>query len=317
MTYSRRDKLPEQLAAKDDMNALIEEINSSLLELVGQTAKQMPGLASAVIVLIITRFIANFVRRATRKLAYSTLKSLSLQSLLIQTSYVAAWTFGVLLACTLAFPGLGFADIIGLLGLGSVAIGFAFQDIFKNFLAGILLLLQEPFSLGDQIIVDSYEGTVEEIALRSTQIRTYQGELVVMPNSVVFTSPVQVMTGKPKRRTDLSIGVDYNTPLPKAVETLQKAANSVEGVANNPSVEVDITGFGDSAIDLVVRYWTASEIKSVRRIRTQMMIALKQACDNADISIPYPIRTVYHFDQEKFSDNLGLQEPADNHQHAN
>ena len=244
------------------------------------------------------------MRRAVQKIAFKTLRSLSLQSLLIQTSYAFTWVIGILFACTLAFPDLGFADIIGLLGLGSVAIGFAFQDIFKNFLAGILLLLQEPFSLGDQIIIEDFEGTVEEIALRSTQIRTYQGELVVMPNSVVFTSPVQVMTGGPKRRTDLAIGVDYNTPLPEAVRVLQAAASSVEGVADIPSVEVDVTSFGDSSIDLVVRYWTQSEKKNVRRSQTQVMIALKQACDRAEIIIPYPIRTVYHFDQQQFTDNV-------------
>jgi len=125
------------------------------------------------------------------------------------------------------------------------------------------------------------------------------------------------MTGKPQRRTDLAIGVDYRTPLPMAIETLSAAAKSVAEVDPNPSVEVDITGFGDSAIDLVVRYWTHPEQKSVRRIKTQMMLALKQACDDANINIPYPICTVYHFDQEKYSDaepieNSMAQTSADN-----
>ena len=119
--------------------------------------------------------------------------------------------------------------------------------------------MQEPFSLGDQIIVGDYEGTVAEIALRSTQIRTYRGELIVMPNSIVFTSPVQVMPGRPQRRTDLAIGVDYNTPLPKAVKVLQKAASSVEEIKPSPAIEIDIVGVGDSSIDLIVRYWTHSE----------------------------------------------------------
>ncbi|MEL7224802.1 MAG: mechanosensitive ion channel family protein, partial [Cyanobacteria bacterium J06576_12] len=155
--------------------------------------------------------------------------------------------------------------------------------------------------------VGDYEGTVAEIALRSTQIRTYRGELIVMPNSIVFTSPVQVMTGRPQRRTDLAIGVDYNTPLPKAVKVLQKAASSVEEIKPSPAIEIDIVGFGDSSIDLIVRYWTHSEQKSVRRIKTQMMIALKQACDDADIGIPYPIRTVYHFDQEHYNDHMAIE----------
>ncbi len=289
------------------MDSLLEEVQRRLVGLVGQAIVILPAIFFAIIILLLTRTVAELVRKGVRKVASRTLSSLSLQSLLIQTSYAAALTAGVLLACIVAFPDLGFGDLVALLGLGSVAIGFAFQDIFKNFLSGVLLLLQEPFSLGDQIIVEGFEGTVEEIALRSTQIRTYQGELVVVPNSVVFTSPVQVMTGRPYRRTDLAIGVDYNTPLPHAVRTLTEAARSVEEVAPNPAIEVDIIGFGDSAIDMVVRYWTRSDQGSVRRLKTQMMLALKQACDKADINIPYPIRTVYHFDQEKYSDNARIE----------
>lgn len=293
--------LTEQGAA---MNSLIQEVQARLIDLVSQGVVALPGFVFAVIILLLTRSGANLVRRGVHKLAGRTLKSLSLQSLLVQTSYATTWVVGILIACIVAFPDLGVGDLIALLGLGSVAIGFAFQDIFKNFLSGILLLLQEPFSLGDQIIVGNFEGTVEEIALRSTQIRTYQGELVVVPNSIVFTSPVQVMTGNPQRRTDLAIGVDYNTPLPHAIKTLFDAAKTVEEVSQTPAIEVDIVGFGDSSIDLLVRYWTNSEQKCVRRIKTQMMVALKQACDQANISIPYPIRTVYYFDQEKYSDNL-------------
>ena len=243
----------EQVSAVSDLSSAIRE---QIIELVSSGVAILPGIVFALIVLLLTRTIADLVRRGSRKVANRTLKSLSLQSLLVQTSYAAALVAGVLLACVFAFPDLAPGDLIGLLGLGSVAIGFAFQDIFKNFLSGILLLLQEPFSLGDQIIVDSYEGTVEEIALRSTQIRTYQGELVVVPNSIVFTSPVQVLTGRSYRRTDLAIGVDYNTPLPHAVRTLTEAARSIEEVSPNPAIEVDIVGFGDSAIDMVVRYWT-------------------------------------------------------------
>ena len=296
------------------MEPILEKVRSRLIDLTAQGVILLPGIFLAIIVLFLTRVVANLVRRGVRKVADRTLNSLSLRSLLVQTSFALTWVLGILLACTLAFQDLGFSDIIGLLGLGSVAIGFAFQDIFKNFLAGILLLLQEPFSIGDQIIVDDFEGTVEEIALRSTQIRTYQGILVVVPNSIVFASPVKVMTGKPQRRTDIAIGVDYNTSLPMAIRTLAAAAKSVEEIYPNPSIEVDVTGFGDSSIDLMVRYWTHPEQKSVRRIQTQVMLALKQACDDSGIIIPYPIRTVYHFDQEKYNDYAAIETPEEDAQ---
>ncbi len=284
------------------MAALIKEIQQSLLNLMGQTIEALPGILMGIAILCLTRYGANLVRRLVRSVGRRALKNPSLRLLLVQTSFVGTWVLGILFACVVAFPDLRLGDIIGLLGLSSVAIGFAFQDIFKNFLAGVLLLLQEPFRLGDQVIVNGFEGTIEEISLRATQIITYQGERIVVPNAIVFTSPVQVLTAMPHRRTDLEIGVDYNTPLPYAVETLLNAVSTVEGVLSKPAPEVDGLGFGDSSMNLVVRYWTSPHKVDVRRTRTKVMIALKQACDRADINIPYPIRTLYNYNQQQFND---------------
>ncbi|MEB3827822.1 mechanosensitive ion channel family protein [Phormidium sp. CCY1219] len=293
------------------MSALLQEVQTSLLNLIGDVVKSIPAIIIGIIVLLVTWYLANRVKKITSVAGNHLLKSTSLRSLLVQTSYVAAWSLGIIVACVLAFPGLELGDIIGVLGLSSVAIGFAFQDIFKNFLAGILLLLQEPFQIGDQIIVEGYEGTVEEVAIRSTQIRTYKGERVVIPNAVVFTNAVEVLTAFNHRRTDLAIGVDYNTPLSEAVEILHAAVSEVEGVLSNPKPEVDVVGFGDSSIDFMVRYWTFPEKVTVRRTYTQVMIALKAACDRADINIPYPIRTVYYFDQEEFNDHYPVAANGD------
>ncbi len=285
------------------MNPLFKQIQATLINLIAQGVALIPAILIALLVLGLTWYAANVVRRVTMAAGRRILKNKSLRMLMVQTAYVAAWSVGIIVACVLAFPGLALGDIIGLLGLSSVAIGFAFQDIFKNFLAGILLLLQEPFKLGDQIVVEGYEGTVEEIAIRSTQIRTYQGERVVIPNAVVFTNVVQVKTAFSHRRTDLEIGVDYNTPLPQAVDTLLKAVSQVPGVLSKPEPEVDIVGFGESSIDMMVRYWTEPERPSVRRTQTKVAIALKEACDRANINIPYPVRTLYYYDQEKFTEH--------------
>lgn len=288
------------------MNAFYQQVKASLLKLIGYTVEAMPAMIAAIIILILTCYVANLVRNIVRRIGRKAIKNLSLRSLLIQTSYVTVWTIGILVACVIAFPDLRLGDLIGLLGLSSVAFGFAFQDIFKNFLAGILLLLQEPFRIGDQIIVEGYEGTVEDIAIRSTQIVTYQGEIVVIPNAVLFTNPVRVLTAQRQRRTDLAIGVDYNTPLRSAVGILLEAVSAVEGVLAEPKPEVDGLGFGESSIDFVVRYWTLPQKIHVRRTRTKVIIALKEACDKAGINIPYPIRTLYYYDQEKYNDNAAI-----------
>lgn len=295
------------------MTDLIQTVNESLLNLVGRAVEVVPAIVLAIAILLATWYSNRPIKNITRAAAERLLKSPSLRSLLLQIVSVTLWITGVLIACVIIFPDLGLGDLIGFLGLGSVAIGFAFQDIFKNFLAGVLLLLNEPFRLNDQIIVGDYEGTVEAINVRSTEIMTYQGERVVIPNAIVFTSPVRVLTDRPYRRTDLAIGLDYNTPLPRARQVLLMALTDLEGVLSHPTAEVDVVGFGDSSIDLMVRYWTLPQKLHVRQTQTRVMMALKQACDDAAFNIPYPIRSLYFFDQDKYNDHY----PATSSESAN
>jgi small-conductance mechanosensitive channel len=271
------------------MNPVIQQIQTSLLNLLGQAIESMPSLVAAIVVLFLTRIAAKFFQKIVSAATQRTVKSLSLRSLFVQTSYAIAWAAGSCIACIIAFPALRPGDIIGLIGLSSVAVSFAFQEIFKNFLAGILLLLNEPFQLGDQIIVEDFEGTVEEISIRSTQIITYQGERVVVPNATVFTNPVRVLTAMPHRRTDLPLSVDYETPPSFAIETLIQAITEVEGVLSKPVPEVDISSISDGSLHLIVRYWTLPEKAQVRRTKTKALVALKTACDRAEIKIPQPV----------------------------
>lgn len=292
------------------MNELIQTINRSFLRLVGEAIEILPELFLASIVLLITRYSVKLVRRVVRMSALRFVKSISLQLLFEQIASVSVWVIGVLFACTLVFPSLRLGDIIGLLGLSSVAFGFAFQDIFKNFLAGVLLLLNEPFRVNDQIIVNDYEGTVESIDIRATQIRTYQDERVVIPNAIVFTSPVQVLTHYSARRTDLEIGLDYNTPLPKARQVLLSALSQVNGILSTPPMEVDIVGFGENSINFVVRYWTLPQKVHVRRVQSEVVIALKAACDEASLHIPFPIRTLYFPDGQAAGNHHSVRSSA-------
>ncbi|MGB5596837.1 MAG: mechanosensitive ion channel family protein [Crocosphaera sp.] len=295
------------------MNQITETIFSSINDLISKSIKGLPGIFTAIIIIVLTRFAADFISQSIERVAKKTINSRSLQMLIAKTSSVFVWVTGFLFAAVLAFPGLRLGDIIATLGLSSVAIGFAFQDIFKNFLAGILLLLREPFCIDDQIIIGDYEGTVESINIRTTQIRTYQGERVLLPNSTVFTSAVQVRTAFEHRRTDLGLGVDYNTNLPKAKAILLRTVYEIDGILENPEPEVDLVNFGDSSIDLIVRYWTSPSQALVRRIQSQTIMAIKEAFDQADINIPYPIRTVYHYDQQEFNDYL----PDESKEYAN
>lgn len=294
------------------MSDILKTIESSLKELLASAVKIFPALLTAVIVLFLTRYMAQFAHRVAGKAGKTAFRSHSIQILLEKSAYVMTWVIGVVFAGVLAFPGLDLGDIIATLGLGSVAIGFAFQDIIKNFFAGILLLLQEPFSINDQIIIDTFEGTVEKINFRTTQIRTYQGERILIPNANVFTSAVQVQTAYASRRTDLGVGVDYNTSLEDTADLLQRTIEQLDGVLPSPIPEIDLVGFGDSSIDFIVRYWTEPQQAQVRRIQTKAIIAIKKAFDKADISIPYPIRTLYYYNQDHYNDYMPTNENSNN-----
>ncbi len=286
------------------MNQIIDTVIVSLRDLLASGIKILPAIITALIIFMLTRYAAQFMKRIAEQIGNKTLHSKSLQLLLSKTAYITTWIVGVVFACVVAFPGLRLGDIIATLGLGSVAIGFAFQDIFKNFLSGILILIQQPFRIDDQIIVSDYEGTVERIDIRTTKIRTYDGERILMPNSEVFTSAVRVRTAFSQRRTDLAIGVDYNTSLPEAKQILQQTIEGVEGVLENKPPEIDLVGFGDSSIDFVVRYWTHPRQPQVRQVQTKAIMAIKEALDAANIGIPYPIRTLYFYNQDKYNDYI-------------
>ena len=138
-----------------------------------------------------------------------------------------------------------------------------------------------------------------------------------LPNSTVFTSAVLVRTAFNSRRTDLAVGVDYNTPLQEASQVLEQTISQVDGVLSQPSPEIDLVSFGDSSIDFIIRYWTLPQQKQVRHVKTKAITSIKKALDNANISIPYPIRTLYLYNQEQYNDyqEISKQETDSNYNH--
>ena len=274
-------------------SALGSEARVTLLALFGDAVARLPAVLVSVVILFATSFIAKFATRSATAVGARVFHSSSIRILVGKSASVGVWLVGVLVVSLLVFPGLRLGDIVATLGLGSVAIGFAFQDIFKNFLAGILLLINEPFRIGDAVIIGTYEGVVEHISIRTTNVRTYLGERILIPNSIVFTSSVQVRTAFSKRRTDFVVGIGYDTDLPTAIELARATIASVEGVLADPPVVVDATGFGESTIDLTVRYWTDSEQQHTLRTRSRIVIAIKAAFNEAKIELPFPSRSLY------------------------
>ena len=179
-----------------------------------------------------------------------------------------------------------------MLGLGSVAVGFAFKDIFENFLAGILIMLRKQMRIGDVIACEDVEGRVEMISLRDTHLRHLSGEIVIVPNAYLFKNPVTVVTQRPIRRHTVDVGVAYDVDLEAARDVILEAVKGCDSVAADQKVEVYAKEFGDSSINFLVRWWAGSKPVDAHVSRDQVVRAIKRALDDAGMEIPFPYRTL-------------------------
>jgi small conductance mechanosensitive channel len=152
----------------------------------------LPDIILGMAILILFLVAASLAKSVARRIALRRLSHQGVALLLARLVHTSITVLGFLIAISVIAPSFQAADLIKLLGIGTVAVGFAFQNILQNFLAGILLLLQEPFRLGDLISVTGIEGNVSDIQARATVVTTKEGREVIIPNAVIFTNPVAV-----------------------------------------------------------------------------------------------------------------------------
>lgn len=210
--------------------------------------------------------------------------------------------FGVLLGLTIVVPSLKPGDLLAGLGVGSVAIGFAFQDILQNWLAGLLLLIRQPFQVGDQIIVDSYEGTVDRIESRATIITTYDKRRVIVPNAQVYTNAVTVNTAHPVNRHQYDLGIGYGDDIQVAMDTILGAIAKLPGIESDPKSEVLVWDLAASTVNLRIRWWCSSARADVVKVRSEVLFAVKLALDEAGIDMPYDTQVLLLHDQTDEND---------------
>lgn len=266
-------------------------ISQTLEQLLQNAILFLPRLIFGLVIFAIGLYVAGLARKVVR--AYSAKRNLD-SELTMLFGRLAYWGVAVL-ATVLALEQVNFNVVAFVAGLGVVGftIGFALQDIAKNLVAGMLLLLQQPFAIGELIEVNGYSGRVEDISLRATQLRTFDGLLVYIPNADVYTSPLTNLSRAPKRRIELKVGVAYDTDLEAATEVILAAIVGVPGViADDPAPQVVFKTFGDSAIELSLYYWFDTAASGYFAAQDGGVKAITRAFRAAGIVIPFPIRTV-------------------------
>ena len=188
--------------------------------------------------------------------------------------------------------GVEFGPLVGTLGIGGLALAFAGQTVLANFLASVILQLRRPFKRGDQISVADCEGTVDDVNFRTVVLRTFDGERVMVPCAQVLSTPITNHTTLGRRRTTLRVSVAYDTDLERALAVLRHALDRADGVLDRPDPEVWVESFEDSGIGLAVRFWHPPDVATQWRVRSETAVAVKQALDEAGITIPFPQRVL-------------------------
>lgn len=267
-------------------------IVTSLQEMGRGFVARIPYLVVGLVVFLLFAIAGRVVRSAIRVAGDRTALDPVLAELLGGLASVFMAFLGLLIGAVVIFPTFKPGDLLAGLGITSVAVGFAFKDILQNWLAGVFILWRRPFQIGDEIGTRSYEGRVEDINVRATVLRTYDGERVVVPSSEVYTSAVLVKTAHTHRRVRFTAGIGYPDAIEEARAVIHRVLAGEPGVVKDPGPWVYVSELAPSSVNFTVYFWTASPQANVLAVRDAVITRVKLALDEAGIDMPYPHRVV-------------------------
>ncbi|HVM40764.1 MAG TPA: mechanosensitive ion channel family protein [Acidimicrobiia bacterium] len=282
------DILPDRLAADDWIQAAAIFV------------------AAIVLAILVRRIITRFVARGETERHAALVIGRFVSALIVAGGFVYA----------LNALGVRLGPLLGALGIGGVALAFALQHVLENWFSAVLLQIRRPFRVGDQIVAEGFSGTVEDINFRAVVIRSVDGRRVHLPASTVVQNPFENLTAYGRRRTTLTVGLAYDADLGSARQVLLDAVASAEGVTAYPPPEAWVEQFGESSIDVAVRFWHPARIADEWRVRSNVAVAVKEALDAAGIAIPFPQRTLHFAGMLDPADDAGHDDRHDGGRHA-
>lgn len=269
-------------------NLIINKLNAWLSDLI----KMLPNLLLGALILILGIYGAKLIKKYSKKTIHKYSPTSTLAGLAVNFIYI--FSIGLVLFIVLKVLHLDGTITTALAGAGVIglALAFAFQDIAANFMSGIFISFRKPFKVGDTIKLKDYMGSVIEIRLRDTTILTFQGQYVTIPNKDVFQNPIENYTNYGKRRIDIKGGVSQGDDLNKASKVALEALSKIEGIVKEDTTFL-YDGLGESTIDFTVRIWSLNDTQpSYLKVLNDAIINIKEAFEQNDISMPFPIRTL-------------------------
>ena len=267
-----------------------QRLYTTTRELLQDIVGNLPSLVGAIIVMGITWGVAMGVRYLAYTWAKQTEGDSNTELLIGRLSYGAVWVVGIIIA--LGVMGLDFGALLGALGLTSVAIGFSLKDVLSNYISGVILLAARPFRIDDQVVIGDYEGTVTQIQLRATTMKTYDGRVVYIPNQEVFQASIINNTASPRRRSSVIVGIDYGEDISQAIAVISQALVGIKEVETNPSPDVLVNELAASTVNLEVRFWVDSRRSGFLATTSRVAQAVKEALEKENIDMPTDIYTL-------------------------
>ena len=252
-------------------------------------AKNIDNWIAGIIIIVISWIAAKMIAKAIKKEIIKKKGDDIQESVIIlveRITTIVILSVGVTIAA--AINGLNFTAVIGALSLG---IGFALKDIIGNFISGIIMLSQDKIKIGDFVKVQDILGTIVSIDTRATVLKAIDGAEVVIPNQSMLNETLISYSTNPFRRIEIVVGVDYNTNLPMVTSLVKGIMDKDDNIVPKPESQVLVDEFGDSSINLIVRFWIDSHDNWLE-IRSNLANKIKKAFDEVGVNIPFPIRTL-------------------------
>jgi small-conductance mechanosensitive channel len=212
---------------------------------------------------------------------------------IIAARLLAYLLFMVGLIYALSSLGVRVGPLLGALGLGGLVLALALQKVVENFVGSIILQTRRPFTVGDTVDLDGHVGTVIDIDARTTVLRGLDASMIRIPNGEVLTTTIVNLTRESLRRSQIQVGVAYDTDLERATEVLIEATGRVQRVERYPAPLIVLTQFGSSSIDYTIYFWHASDVPSELKATHDLVLAVHHALADAGITIAFPQMVVW------------------------
>jgi small-conductance mechanosensitive channel len=248
----------------------------------------LPKLITAIVIfivaLIVSSWLANLTAKAMRR------RNLGDEIILLSRRIVRITVLVLGTVQALAHVDFNVTGFVAGLGIVGFTVGFALQDVTKNFVAGILLLLQQPFDLGDNIEVAGYSGTVKDITLRTTEMRTWDGRDVFIPNGDVYVKSITNFSRDPRRRLQISVSVDKDWDPDSLTETVLDSLRSGKGVLEEPDTEAVWTNSTEGATELSAYYWVDTSQVDLRSAQNSGLAAVRSALNGVSEEFSFSVK---------------------------